>query len=116
VEPTTPCATNTLERTPTFKQLHFSGRGATRQWSNQGKPTRGEILGSNNQLSTQRGGSSSSQFKMAGQYPTIRLPGFRGEALEDPKKHLFICEEKQITNEDTKLTQLDITLRDRALD
>jgi hypothetical protein len=39
---------------------------------------------------------------------------------EDPEKHLFICEniweEKQITDEDTKLAQLAITLRDHALD
>jgi hypothetical protein len=26
VEPTTPCATNTPERTPTFRQSNFSGR------------------------------------------------------------------------------------------
>jgi hypothetical protein len=36
------------------------------------------------------------------------------------KKHLFICEkiweEKQITDEDTKLAQFAITLRDRTLD
>jgi hypothetical protein len=52
--------------------------------------------------------------------PTIRLPEFRGEASEDPEKHLFICEKiweaKQITDEDTKLAQLAITLRDCALD
>jgi hypothetical protein len=52
--------------------------------------------------------------------PTIRLPEFKGEALEDPKKHLFICEniweEKQITDKDTKIEQLEITLRDCALD
>jgi hypothetical protein len=43
-----------------------------------------------------------------------------GEASEDPEKHLFIYEkiweEKQITYEDTKLAQLSIKLRDRALD
>jgi uncharacterized FlaG/YvyC family protein len=40
--------------------------------------------------------------------------------LEDPKKHLFIYEkiweEKQITDEDTKLSQLEITLSDHTLD
>jgi hypothetical protein len=41
VEPTTPCATNTPKRTPTFRQPNFSRRGATGQGSNQGKPTRG---------------------------------------------------------------------------
>jgi len=57
---------------------------------------------------------------MAGHDPTIRLPKFQGEETEDAKKHLFICakiwEEKQITDEDTKLAQLVITLRDHALD
>jgi hypothetical protein len=57
---------------------------------------------------------------MAGHDPTIRLPEFRGESTEDPEKHLFICEKiweaKQITDEDTKLAQLAITLRDRSLD
>jgi hypothetical protein len=52
--------------------------------------------------------------------PTIRLLEFRGEAAEDTKKHLFICakiwETKHITDEYTKLAQLAITLRDRALD
>jgi hypothetical protein len=44
---------------------------------------------------------------MAGHDPTIRLPEFKGEASKDPEKHLFIYEniweEKQITDEDTKL-------------
>jgi hypothetical protein len=57
---------------------------------------------------------------MAGHDPTIRLPKFKGEASKDIEKHLFICENiweaKQITDEDTKLAQLDITLRDCALD
>jgi len=52
--------------------------------------------------------------------PTIWLPEFKGEASEDPEKHLFIREKiweaKNITDEDTKLTYLDITLRYRALD
>jgi hypothetical protein len=57
---------------------------------------------------------------MVGHDLTIRLPEFKGEASEDPKKHLFICEnissEKNITYEDKQLAQLAITLRDRALD
>jgi hypothetical protein len=57
---------------------------------------------------------------MAGHDPTIRLLEFKGEASEDPEKNLFICEniweEKHITDEDTKLSQLEITLRDRSLD
>jgi hypothetical protein len=78
------------------------------------------VQASTSQVSTPRGGGSSSVFRMAGHDPTIRLPEFQGEATEDPEKHLFICakiwEEKQITDEDTKLAQLAITLRDRALD
>jgi hypothetical protein len=39
---------------------------------------------------------------------------------KDPEKHLFICakicEVKHITDEDNKLAQLAITLRDHALD
>jgi hypothetical protein len=57
---------------------------------------------------------------MAGHDRIIRLPEFKGEASEDPKKHMFICEKiweaKQITDEDTKLAQLAITLRDRTPD
>jgi hypothetical protein len=57
---------------------------------------------------------------MAGHDPTIRLLEFRREEAKDPEKHLFICaniwEAKQITDEDTKLAQLAIMLRDHALD
>jgi hypothetical protein len=57
---------------------------------------------------------------MEGHDPMIILPKFWGEASEDPEKHLFICEkiweEKKITYEDTKLVQLEITLRGHALD
>jgi hypothetical protein len=57
---------------------------------------------------------------MAGHDPTIRLPEFWGEASEDLEKHLVICEniweEKKITDEDTKLVWLSITLRYCALD
>jgi hypothetical protein len=31
---------------------------------------------------------------MEGHDPTIRLPEFWGEAFEDPKNNLFICEKK----------------------
>jgi hypothetical protein len=88
--------------------------------SPQGATTGGASLGNNSQVSTLHGGGSSSVFRMAGHDPTIRLPEFRGEATEDPEKHLFICakiwEAKQITDEDTKLAQLAITLRYNALD
>jgi hypothetical protein len=92
VEPTTPCVTSTPEITPTFRQPNFSGRKEKRQGSSQGVSTGGASLGSNIQISTSCGGSSSTRFKMAGHDPTIRLPEFRGEASEDPEKHLFICE------------------------
>jgi hypothetical protein len=119
VEPINPCATNTPIRTPPFRQLNFRGRKTTGSTSSQGETTGGASSGSSSQVSTLRGGSSSS-FRMAGHDPTIRLPEFKGEASEDPEKHLFICEkiweEKQITDEDTKLVQLAITLRDHALD
>jgi hypothetical protein len=64
VEPTTPCATNTPEKKIVFRQPNFSGRNTTGHTSNKGASTRGAILGSNNQLSTSCGGSSSTQFKM----------------------------------------------------
>jgi hypothetical protein len=74
---------------------------------------------SSSQLSTPCGGGTTS-FTMARHDPTIRLPEFHGEGLEDPKKNLFIFEKiwetKQITNEDTKVAQLTITFIDRALD
>jgi hypothetical protein len=57
---------------------------------------------------------------MAGHDPTIRLHEFKGEASKDLEKHLFIYENiweaNKITNENTKLVQLDIMLRERALD
>ena len=59
--------------------------------SNKGASTRGAILGSNNQLSTSCGGSSS-KFRMVGHDPTIRLLEFKGEASEDLENHLFIYE------------------------
>jgi hypothetical protein len=59
VEPTTPCETNTPERTPTFRQPNFSGIKATGQGSNQGKSTGEASSGSNSQFSTPHIGSSS---------------------------------------------------------
>jgi hypothetical protein len=87
--------------------------------STQGTTNGGASSGSTSQVSTPRRGSSLA-FKMERHDPTIRLPEFQGEATEGPEKHLFICEniyeEKNITDEDTKLAQLAITLRDHALD
>jgi hypothetical protein len=55
-----------------------------------------------------------------GHDPTIKLPEFKGEASEDPRKNMLIYEKvweaKHIMDEDTKLAQLAITLRYHALD
>jgi len=57
---------------------------------------------------------------MVGHDPMIRLPQLLGEALEDPKKKLFIYEKiweaNHIIDEDTKLMQLSITIKDWTLD
>jgi hypothetical protein len=120
VEPINPCATNTPKRTPPLRKPKFRGSPTARSTSTQGETTRGASSGSTSQVSTPRGGGSSFIFRMAGNNPTIRLLEFQGEATEDPKKSLFICakiwEEKYITDEDNKLAQLAITLRDCTLD
>jgi hypothetical protein len=111
--------TNTPRRTPSFRQVNFRRRKIVGSTSTQGKKTGGVSSRSSSQVYTLHKGGSST-FNMAGHDPTIRLPEFKGEALEDSKKHLFICEniweEKHITEEDTKLSQLAIILRDHALD
>jgi hypothetical protein len=120
VEPINPFATNTPKRTPPFRKPKFGGSPTEGSTSTQGATTGGASSGNLSQVSTPHGGGSSSVFGMAGHDPTIKLPEFRGEAAEDPEKHFFICakiwEAKQITNEDTKLAQQAITLRDRALE
>ena len=76
VEPINPCATNTPERTPPFRQPNFSGRNTT------------------GNTYTPHGGSSSKQLKMERHDPTIKLPLFQGEASEDPENNLFIYEKR----------------------
>jgi hypothetical protein len=119
VEPINPCATNTLRRKPPFKKPNFGRRKTSGSTYTQGTTTGGASSGSISQVSTSRGGSSST-FRMEGHDPTIRLLEFKGEELEDPEKSLFISENiwevKQITDEETKLVQLAITLRDHTLD
>jgi hypothetical protein len=56
------------------RQPNFSGIRTKRQGSSQGEAIGGGSSGCNNQISTPCGGSSSTQFKMAGHDPTIRLP------------------------------------------
>jgi hypothetical protein len=119
VEPLNPCATNTQKRTPTFRKLKFGRIPTVGSTNTQGETTGGASSGSTSQVSTPRG-SSSSAFIMERHDSIIRLPKFKVEASEDLEKHFFICdkilEEKHITGKDTKLAQLAITLRDRALD
>jgi hypothetical protein len=119
MEPINPCVTNTPKRTPSFRQPKFEGGPTAGSTSTQGTTTRGVILGNPSQVSTPCGGGSSSVFKMTRHNPTIILPYFQGEATKYLENHLFICEkiweEKHITDEDTKLAQLEIMLRDRAL-
>jgi hypothetical protein len=119
VEPMNPCASYTPKRTPPFRQSKFRRSQTARSTSTQGETSGGASSGSTSQVSTPRGGSSLA-FRMAGHNPTFKLPEFKGEVSEDPEKHLFICEKiweaKQIIDKDTKLAQLAITLRDRALD
>jgi hypothetical protein len=83
--------TNTPKRTLPFRQPNFGRRKKARSTSTQGTKTRGSNLGIISQVSTPHRGSSSI-FRMAGHYATIRLPKLKGEALEDLKKHLFIYE------------------------
>jgi hypothetical protein len=65
-------------------------------------------------------GAGTTHSTMAGVDPMIRLPEFHGDGSEDPEKHLFMCEriweEKRVTDEATKVAQLAITFRNRALD
>ena len=92
MEPITLCATNTPEIKPSFRKPNFSGRKIARNASKRGAATGGSSSGSNNQIYTLCRGSSSTQFKMVGHDPTIRVPEFRGEASKDPENNLFICE------------------------
>jgi hypothetical protein len=91
LEPINPCATNTPERTPLFRKPNFSGINTTGSTSTQGETTEVASSGIISQGSTPNRGSSST-FRMEGHDPTNRLPKFKGEALEDPEKHWFICE------------------------
>jgi hypothetical protein len=92
VEPTTPCVTNTPERTSAFRQKKIIGRKTKGNTSKQRETNGGASSGSNIQISTSCKGNSSTQFKMAGHDSTIRLPEFSGEASEEPENNLFICE------------------------
>jgi hypothetical protein len=120
VEPITPCVTNTPERTPPFRQPNFSGRKTTGSTSKQGETTGGASSGSSSQVSTHTEVVVHHSSRWQDMIPPLGYHNFKGEASEDPEKNLFICEKiweaKKITDEDTKLVQLAIMLRDRALD
>jgi hypothetical protein len=119
VEPINLCVTITPRIKPPFRQPNFRRRKIVRSTSTQGTTTGGASSGRSSQVSTPCI-CSSSTFRMEGHDPTIMLSKFKGKASKDPKKHLFIYENiweaKKIKYEDTKLAQLAITLRYRALD
>jgi hypothetical protein len=112
--------TKTSEEEKMVNQQVISGRRIFTGCGSSGNSRRSISSTSNNQVSTPYGGGSTTNFIMEGVDPTIRLPEFRGEGSEDPEKHLFICENiwvaKQIIDEDTKVSQLEITFRDHTLD
>jgi len=83
VEPINPCMTNTPKRTPPFRQPQFRGSPTAGSTFTQGTTTGGANLGNTSQVSIPCGGGSSSVFRMAEHDPTIRLPKFQGEVIED---------------------------------
>jgi hypothetical protein len=97
----------------------ISGRRFFTGCASSGNSSKSVSSTSSSQVSTLRRGGSKTNFTMAGQDPTIRLPEYRGDGSDDLEKHLFIYEKiwvaKQITYEDTKVAQLEITFRDCTL-
>jgi hypothetical protein len=89
VEPTTPCATNTTEEEKAVNQQVISGKII---FPGRGSNSKSASSTSSSQVSTPRGGGSSTNFTMEGKDPTIKLSEFRGDGSNDPEKHLFICE------------------------
>jgi hypothetical protein len=98
--------TKTTEEEKPIKQQVISGRRIFIVHVSSGSSSKSISVASSSQVSTPRGGCSSTNFIISGHDPTIRLPKFRGEGSEDPKKNLFICENiwgaKNITYEDKK--------------
>jgi hypothetical protein len=89
VEPTKPCVITTNKEEKPVNQQVISGR---RIFPRCGSSSRSASSTSINQVSTPLEGGSSTNFTMVGLDPTIRLPEFRGDGLDDPEKHFFICE------------------------
>jgi hypothetical protein len=95
-------------------RIIFTGRGSSGNSSKIASST------SSIQVSTLRGGGSKTKFTMAGQDSTIRLPKFQGDGSNDLKNDFFIYEKiwaaKKITDDYTKVVQLETTLREHELD
>jgi hypothetical protein len=83
--------TNTPKRTPPFRQPKFEGIPTLGSTSTQKATTKGAISDNLSQVYTPCRGGSSPVFGMVGHDHTIRLPEFRGEVAEDPKKYMSIC-------------------------
>jgi hypothetical protein len=64
-------------------------------------------------------GGHSLRLRMVNQDSTLRLPVFHGMGRDDAEQHWFTCEViwsvKRITDEASKIVQLETTFRDRAL-
>jgi hypothetical protein len=110
--------TKTSEEEEPFRKPTISGRRILVGHGSSGSSSGGTNSTNSSQLSTGGGSIKNSQCQ-----EHIQLFGyhsFHGEGSEDLEKHLFICENiwvaKKITDEDTKVSQLAITFRDRALD
>jgi hypothetical protein len=76
VEPINPCVTNIPKRTPQFRQPKFRGIPTIGSAYTQGETNGGASSRNLSQVSTPRGGGSSSVLGMVGQDPTIRLQEF----------------------------------------
>jgi hypothetical protein len=64
-------------------------------------------------------GETSSSSKMGNQDSTLRLPVFHGMGRDDVEQHWFTCEAiwslKRVTDDATKIMQIETTFKDRAL-
>ena len=76
VEPTTPCATKTYEEEKMVNQQVISGRSTFTGCGSSGNSSKSVSSTSSIQVSTPHRGGSTTNFIMAGQDPTIRLPEF----------------------------------------
>jgi hypothetical protein len=91
VEPTTPCATKTFEEEKLVNHQVISGRRILTECGSSASSSRSLFLASISQVSTLREGGSTTNFTIARQDPTIRLPKFRGDRLDGLDNNFFIC-------------------------